>query len=74
MYIERNISSVVMEASKFYPVIILTGPRQTGKTTLAKHLFKGYGFANLEETDTRAFAKDDINSFLDNLGGGCHHR
>lgn len=68
MYIPRRISAAVMEAAKYYPVIILTGPRQTGKTTLAKNLFESFSFTNLEEADTRAFAKEDINAFLDNLG------
>lgn len=60
-----------MEAARFYPVIILTGPRQSGKTTLAKHLFDSYSFVNLEEADTRAFAKEDVNAFLDKLGNAA---
>lgn len=68
MYIERRISSAILEAAKYYPVMILTGPRQTGKTTLAMHLFPDFSFVNLEDVDTRAYAKEDMNGFLDTLG------
>lgn len=59
----------MLQASRYYPVIIITGPRQTGKTTLARHLFGEYKFVNLEDVSTRNRAVDDINSFLDSLGG-----
>lgn len=58
----------MLEASKFYAVIIITGPRQTGKTTLAKHTWPDYSFVNLEDAATRQLAVDDINGFLDSLG------
>lgn len=67
-YINRQISEVMLQANRYYPVTIITGPRQTGKTTLARHLFAGYSFVNLEDIATRNRAADDINSFLDSLG------
>lgn len=67
-YIPRAISAAVTEAAKFYPVIVLTGPRQTGKTTLARHLFDSFSFVNLEEADSGNFARTDVNAFLDSLG------
>ncbi len=67
-YIPRQISASITEANKYYPVTILTGARQTGKTTLARHLFFDYSFSNLEDIDTRNAAVGDINSFLDSLG------
>lgn len=67
-YIERQISSAIHQAVKYYPTIILTGPRQTGKTTLARHIFSDYMFVNLEDISTRNRAVEDINSFLDSLG------
>lgn len=67
-YIERQISDSILTAAKYYPAIILTGPRQSGKTTLARHLFPDYNFVNLEDFSTRNKALDDINGFFDNLG------
>lgn len=46
----------------------MTGPRQSGKTTLARHLFPDYTFVNIEDISTRNRAIDDINGFLDSLG------
>lgn len=67
-FIERKISDSIIKANQYYPVTIITGPRQTGKTTLARHLFHDYKFVNLEDISTRNQAVDDINGFLDNLG------
>lgn len=67
-FIPRQITSSILEALKFYSVIIITGPRQTGKTTLAKHIGHNYSFANIEDTTTRERALDDINGFLDSMG------
>ncbi|MDE6269206.1 MAG: ATP-binding protein [Muribaculaceae bacterium] len=67
-FIERKISDSIIRANQYYPVTIITGPRQTGKTTLARHLFHDYQFVNLEDISTRNRAVDDINSFLDSLG------
>ncbi len=67
-FIPRKITPAVLEAAKFYSVIIITGPRQTGKTTLAKHLWADYTFVNMEDLATRQRAVDDINSFLESLG------
>lgn len=67
-YINRQISDSILAAVKYYPAIILTGPRQSGKTTLARHLFPDYTFVNLEDTSTRNQAIDDLNNFLDALG------
>ncbi len=47
-----------------YPVITITGPRQSGKTTLARHTFAGKPYANLENPVTRQFAEEDPVAFL----------
>jgi predicted AAA+ superfamily ATPase len=48
-----------------FPVVIVTGPRQSGKTTLLKHLFAGiYTYVSLEPPDVRAAASDDPRGFL----------
>ncbi len=53
------------------PVITLTGPRQSGKTTLARALFPHLAYRTLEAVDTRAFAREDPRTFLKQLGDGA---
>lgn len=38
-YLSRKMEDVVLEAARYFPVISITGPRQSGKTTMLKHLF-----------------------------------
>ena len=61
---ERLIGRKVLEFAKSYPVVTITGPRQSGKTTLAKMLFPGYRYVNLESLTEREFAKSDPVAFL----------
>lgn len=44
-YIERIISDKVLEVQKYYPVTTITGPRQSGKTSLCRHLFPNTGMS-----------------------------
>lgn len=67
-YIKRAISEKILEARQFYPVIAITGPRQSGKTSLCRHLFDDYKYINLEDLTTRAIAADDPTKFLDSQG------
>lgn len=53
--------------AKKYPILALTGPRQSGKTTFLKTQFPNYSYVNLENTDIRKFAIDDPNGFLKEL-------
>ena len=65
-YIERDLETVLVRAAKEFPAIVLTGPRQSGKTTLLKHLFsKNYKYVSLELPDIRAAANVDPRGFLD---------
>lgn len=66
--INRKISKKVFEASKKMPVVTLTGPRQSGKSTLVKNLFSDYTYINLEDIEKRNFAKEDPKGFLKNVG------
>jgi len=62
--ISRDITPVLQRLANQYPVITLTGPRQSGKTTLAKALFPGKTYVTLEDPDTRRYATTDPRGFL----------
>lgn len=62
--IERHIETVIRQYQGKYPVLAVTGPRQSGKTTLLKTLFRDYRYISLENPDNRAFATDDPVGFL----------
>lgn len=65
--IERSLAKHLLRLAKSYPIVSLTGPRQSGKTTLVKHLFlKKYRYVSLEDLDVRQFAMDDPRGFLQN--------
>jgi predicted AAA+ superfamily ATPase len=53
---------------KKYPILALTGPRQSGKTTFLKSQFLDYQYVNLENLDNRDFALQDPNGFLKQYG------
>lgn len=61
---KRSIASIVERFSQIYPVIGITGPRQSGKTTLAQTLFPHFTYVNLENLDIRLQAKNDPRAFL----------
>ena len=54
---------------KKYPVLVLTGPRQSGKTTFLKNQFSDYTYVNLENLDLRKYALYDPNAFLTEFQG-----
>ncbi len=62
--IQRHLSSIILESASQYPIVAVTGPRQSGKTTLCRKLFPDHVYVNLEKPDTRAFAAEDPNGFL----------
>jgi len=64
MFVRRQIMHVIKKQQSKFPILALTGPRQSGKTTLLKELFKDYRYISLENPDIRAFATDDPNGFL----------
>lgn len=62
--IARELANIILAMKDKLPVIVITGPRQSGKTTLAKALFPDYDYVNLEFPDTRAQVIDDPRLFL----------
>ena len=69
MNIPRHMAKPLKLAALRYPVITLTGPRQSGKTTLVKATFPGAGYVSLEALDQRAFATEDPRGFLHQFKG-----
>ena len=68
--IDRGIEPVLRELAGKYPVVTITGPRQSGKTTLCRKVFPAMSYANLERPDTREFALSDPNGFLGSYPNG----
>ena len=62
--IQRQIEPFVRKLAGFYPVVTILGPRQSGKTTLAKALFPHHEYRTLEAEDIRLAARDDPRGFL----------
>ena len=63
MFFKRDLTNVLTRYAKF-PVVAILGPRQSGKTTLAKKYFKRHAYTNLENPEIRSFALEDPNRFL----------
>ncbi len=65
MYIKRTIGTVLTKASKQFPVLLITGPRQVGKTTCLRHAAEeGRAYVTLDDPQTRTLAKEDPGLFL----------
>ncbi len=64
MFIKREIEKELLSLMEDYPVVTITGPRQSGKTTLAKTTFPGYNYCNLENPEIRQLAENDPNAFF----------
>jgi len=63
-YIERDLSKIISNRMKQYPVVSVTGPRQSGKSTLLKNLYPNCKYVTLEDPDMRLFAAEDPRGFL----------
>lgn len=63
-------ANAIVEASRYFPVITLTGPRQSGKSTLLRHLFSGLPYYSMENLDVRQAAKLDPKGFLSKFNEG----
>ena len=65
-YLKRSLEPILKRAAAEFPGVVLTGPRQSGKTTLLKHLFgETHGYVSLELPDVRSAAAADPRGFLE---------
>lgn len=63
-WIDRTMAKEIRKRISQFPILAVTGPRQSGKTTLLKTLFPDYRYVSLENPDLRTFAREDPNGFL----------
>ena len=66
--IKRALSEKLKQLASKFPVVSVVGPRQSGKTTLVKHVFPNADYVSLEDLDNREFAVKDPRGFLSTYG------
>lgn len=62
--IARKLKEEILILAKEFPTVVILGPRQSGKTTLAKNIFKGYKYFSFEDSNIRGIVNDDPKGFL----------
>jgi predicted AAA+ superfamily ATPase len=67
----REIIAELEQLARQYPVVTVTGPRQSGKTTLVRHVFASKPYVNFEALDTQALAQEDPRGFLERFPEGA---
>lgn len=66
-YVKRDIEGILRSSAKQFPSLILTGPRQSGKTTVLKHLFsRTHTYVSMDDPNARLMAKDEPELFFEN--------
>ncbi len=69
--LSRQISSTIARLAQSFPVVAITGPRQSGKTTLVRALFADKPYVSLEDPNERTFAEEDPRGFLARFAQGA---
>ena len=69
--IPRTAQKILKKLAGSYPALVVTGPRQSGKTTLTQAVFPDKPYVSLEELDTRKFAQEDPRGFLNQYADGA---
>lgn len=67
-YINRAITPAIERGAIYFPVVVVTGPRQSGKSTLCNHIFNDYAKYNLEDVGLRESVTIDPKGFINNCG------
>ncbi len=70
MYVKRDSEKILEKFATQYPVVTITGPRQSGKTTICKKTFPNKKYVSLEDIDYRDYAATDPRAFLAEFSGG----
>lgn len=65
-YVQRGIEQAVKDMASWFPIVSVTGPRQSGKSTLIKEVFRDYEYVNLEDQETFKQATEDPVGFINN--------
>jgi uncharacterized protein len=72
MFIERDLEKIIKAGAKQVPIVAVIGPRQSGKSTLIKKMFKNYVYLDMQDAEIFDFANNDpkgfLNSYKDNVG------
>lgn len=71
MIVDRDLASNIRQAAQRFPVLTLTGPRQSGKSTLCRVIFPQHRYLSLEALDVRSFAQEDPRAFLAQFDAGA---
>ena len=69
--IKREAEKVIISLAAQFKAVAIIGPRQSGKTTLVRHIFKDKDYVNFENPDIRRFAMEDPRGFLSNYPNGA---
>lgn len=67
-FIPRKLTPAIERGAKYFPVVVLTGPRQSGKSTLCRKIFKDYAQYNLEDVALRENISNDPKAFIKSCG------
>jgi len=70
-YVPRSLEPELQAAAAEFPVVMVTGPRQSGKSTLLQHVFGDKRYLTLDDPVQRKLALDDPRLFLENAGDSC---
>ncbi len=69
--VDRDVEPRLKMLAREFPAIVLTGPRQSGKSTVCRKVFPHLAYTTLESPDVRAFALADPRGFLNQFAGGA---
>lgn len=69
--LRRDAEEIIRSMLAGFPIVTITGPRQSGKTTLAKNIFAAKAYVSLEDPDMRRMAQEDPRAFLERFPDGA---